>query len=492
MKTNLILGPPGTGKTTTLLKILEKVFEEGIKPHEIAFLTFTKKAIREALTRMKDKFEITRDELPYFRTIHSICFREGGYSRGEMMGPDQLKDLTKLTGFGWSQSWDIEGPSSVGQAVMAMIELASAKQVSVKEIWEGSLNEFDLDWFKVKYLLDTYKEYKEEHGFIDFADMLEEYQKHGDPLPVKVGIIDEAQDLSTLQWSVVKKFFSNGTRKLFIAGDDDQAIYKWSGADLRIFLNLKGDSHKILNKSYRLSREVLKLSKKISEKINDRYVKEFSPRDVQGRVEKIEFHHLDNILNQNLNQSWYFLGRNKFLLQRFKDLLRTNGIPFTIKNKSSIDPEHSKAIYGWQKLVTGKSPFVSREVGESIWRNIRGFKFPKKGRYALKDFQEEGIATDSWFNILNNIPVYDREYYRSVLRNKFNLLDVPRFHINTIHGVKGGEADNVVLLTDYSAKTARGFEFDPDSEHRVFYVGATRARENLYIVYPQTEYFYEV
>ncbi len=486
MNTQLILGPPGTGKTTRLLSILEKTFSSGVKPHEVAFLTFTKKAIGEAVDRMADKFDLRKRDLPYFRTIHSICFRDGGYSRGVVMGRPQFDSLTRLTGFSWASNYDMEGPSNEGQAVMAMIELASAKQKPLKTVWEENTNQFDLPWFKVQYLADTYSKFKQQNGFIDFGDILENYQHHGDPLPVKVGIIDEAQDLSTLQWSVVEKFFSNGTRVVHVAGDDDQGIYKWSGADLEHFLHLGEFDHQVLEQSYRLPREILKFSQLIASRIQDRYVKPFNPRDERGRVETLEFHHLDKLLPGE--GSWMFLARNRFLLKRYQEMLRLNGIPFTVKDVSSIDSEHSKAIYGWQRLVTGKVPSVDKSTGEAIWKSIRGFKFPRKSQYTLQDFE---CPTTSWFEVLNNIPLYDREYYRAVLRNGFGLNEAPRFHINTIHGVKGGEADNVVLMSDVSAKTLRGFHEDPDSEHRVFYVGATRARKNLFLIEPQGDNFYE-
>jgi len=63
----------------------------------------------------------------------------------------------------------------------------------------------------------------------------------------------------------------------------------------------------------------------------------------------------------------------------------------------------------------------------------------------------------------------------------------PKINLSTIHGAKGGEADNVMLLTDLSRKSQEAMERDSDDECRVFYVGATRAREQLHIIQPQRE-----
>ena len=64
--------------------------------------------------------------------------------------------------------------------------------------------------------------------------------------------------------------------------------------------------------------------------------------------------------------------------------------------------------------------------------------------------------------------------------------------INTIHGTKGREADNVVVLPDMTEITYKSMLNDPDNEHRVFYVAATRARKNLYIHTPVTSRFYQL
>ena len=62
----------------------------------------------------------------------------------------------------------------------------------------------------------------------------------------------------------------------------------------------------------------------------------------------------------------------------------------------------------------------------------------------------------------------------------------PRIKISTIHAAKGGECDNVLLTTDMNIKTYNSYQKDSDDEQRVFYVGATRAKEELHVLLPQT------
>jgi superfamily I DNA/RNA helicase len=71
-------------------------------------------------------------------------------------------------------------------------------------------------------------------------------------------------------------------------------------------------------------------------------------------------------------------------------------------------------------------------------------------------------------------------------RNGELLKQEPRIKLSTIHGMKGGECDNVVLLSDLTENTMRNFEKTPDDENRLFYVGATRTKKQLHIVEPKS------
>ena len=86
---------------------------------------------------------------------------------------------------------------------------------------------------------------------------------------------------------------------------------------------------------------------------------------------------------------------------------------------------------------------------------------------------------------MDKLPSADRAYITALLRRgeKFNA--VPRITLSTIHGSKGGEADNVVLYTDLSPAAQKAAEQAPDDLHRVFYVGVTRTKQNLYLVEPE-------
>ena len=99
--------------------------------------------------------------------------------------------------------------------------------------------------------------------------MLERFVADCGPLDVDAALVDEAQDLSRLQWRVVRHAFTNAAR-LFVAGDDDQAIYQWSGADVESFLNLKGE-REVLGHSHRLPKLVKATAARVIARVARRF-----------------------------------------------------------------------------------------------------------------------------------------------------------------------------------------------------------------------------
>ena len=83
MKT-IVLGPPGTGKTTTLLNKVDDHLKQ-TDPNKIGYFAFTQKAAYEARDRAMEKFNLTEDDLPYFRTLHSLAFRRLGIKKESVM-----------------------------------------------------------------------------------------------------------------------------------------------------------------------------------------------------------------------------------------------------------------------------------------------------------------------------------------------------------------------------------------------------------------------
>jgi superfamily I DNA/RNA helicase len=114
----------------------------------------------------------------------------------------------------------------------------------------------------------------------------------------------------------------------------------------------------------------------------------------------------------------------------------------------------------------------------------------KDASYDMQGLKErKWLRTDKvWFEAFDEAPEKKVRYIRRMRENGEKLNKEPRILLSTIHGVKGGECDNVVLLTDLSLNTQRNFERNPDDENRLFYVGATRTKNHLHIIRPKDIY----
>ena len=118
------------------------------------------------------------------------------------------------------------------------------------------------------------------------------------------------------------------------------------------------------------------------------------------------------------------------------------------------------------------------------------FGLEKDSSYNLAQLKKDGgLMTEAvWYEALDDASSRKIEYIRKMRSNNEHLNKKPRILLSTIHGVKGGEEQNVVLLSDISLNTQKGYERNPDDENRLFYVGATRTKEHLHIVEPKNFY----
>ena len=460
MKQEIIFGPPGTGKTTHLLNILEKELKT-CDPDNIAFVSFTKKGAYEARDRAIKKFNYHIEDLPYFRTLHSLAFLQIGARPANMVRFKDYKYLSNLLGISIN-SYNIEDPFSHDRYLF-LDYYSRNSMLPLEEVWH-QLGENE-EWLRLKHVIRCVDNYKKEKGYFDFTDLIELSIKHDKTVPVEIAIIDEAQDLTTLQWAMVKTSFKN-CKKIYIAGDDDQSIYKWAGADVNHFLNLKGE-YTYLGQSYRIPRKVHQfVHNKILSQIKNRVKKVFKPRDHEGGI---FFHsYLDEITLDS--SSWLILARNRYFLKEAEEYTRIQGRVYKTKEKKSVEEKHWAAIYDWEDHRKGK--FVKDMALINHFTKSR----PDRSK--------------PWFEAFINMPAHTREYYQSILRRGGNLRKDPNIIIDTIHSVKGGQADNVILILDMSWKTYQNFQKFPDDENRVFYVGATRTKENLHIVYPNSDIGY--
>lgn len=487
-----IFGPPGSGKTTYLLNVVDRELEEGVSPSRIGYFSFTRKASNEARDRAIKKFPHLNEktDFPYFRTLHSLAFRCLSTKVDDMMQSEHYAEFAKETGISLEISNDgEEGYAKAENPILNEINIARICGVDLRTHYNNSV--IDIEWHHFEFVERSYRHYKVSRNLLDFTDLLELISLEKERLPrLEVLIIDEAQDLSRLQWEIVHALVERSSR-IYIAGDDDQAVFTWAGADVKSFLEFRGDIQ-VLEQSYRVPACVHKLASSIVSRIKERQPKDWRPRDFEGVIK--QYQRFEDV-PISTSEEWLVLSSTNYMLNPVHEWLKSNGVLFERNSVPSLSPAMLKAVVDWERLRKGLALGIV-DI-QNIYKYLgqqdvaRGFKKFKGDvdvlEYDLPTLSKHyGLLTDVvWYEALSRISADKIEYLRAILRRGVKLSNSGQIKLSTIHGAKGGEADNVLLFLDLSPKSFKEYAKNADSVNRLFYVGVTRTKQTLHLVLPR-------
>ena len=503
-----ILGPPGTGKTQTNSNKIRDCIEQGISPDRIACVSFTRKAAKESRERVCKDWGIDERDMPYFQTLHSMAFRAGGYNSDEVVGPKEMKEIGDAVGipFGSRGRSDIETDFDTmgiakGDFYMSQYHLSRSKGLDLEEM-HRQLADYNVNWSELKRLVSAYEDYKDVRKKIDFTDMIENFIKSGDGPNIDALFVDEAQDLSTLQWSMVDVLRKKPRIQVF-TGDDDQAIMGFQGADVEAFLNAT-EKKTVLKQSYRLPRAVWQEAQNIVSRIEGRAPKTWHPKDEEGLV---RFH--NNVWDVPFEDGeWCLMARTNRIANDVATSLREEGWVYSRNGKPSIPGKTYEALTDWEEWSKGhalegakvRNIYSFLELGTGYSRGFGArsnalLSLSAEDTVTMSEAQDRlGLLLDGsvrWHQALKKIDVDTKLYVLNALKRKDNVR-TPRIKVSTIHSMKGGEADNIVVIPDLSYAAHKAYLREPATEHRVFYVAATRAKKSLHIIQPQTNRSYDL
>jgi DNA helicase II / ATP-dependent DNA helicase PcrA len=493
MNITKVFGPPGSGKTTFLLNIVEAELAGNVHPMKIGYFAFTKKAATEARDRAIQKFPNLNHEtdFPFFRTLHSLAYRCLGISTKDMMSPEHYREFAQEAGIELAiEAGEEEFAVKVDNPILNEINIARIRGMDLKTHYNQS--NMDIEWFHFEYVERAYRHYKTSRNLMDFTDLLEYVLLEPDRLPkLEALIIDEAQDLSRLQWRLVEQLALRAQR-CFLAGDDDQAVYTWAGADVASFLGFTGDV-KVLDQSYRVPAKIHALANQVVTRIKHRQPKVWKAREEVGSISYYNDFSQVDISSGN----WLILASANYMLTNMHDWIKSQGLLFERHGQRSVSENILTAVLGWEKLRKGGE--VTLPVVKMVYKYLdsahikHGHKMLRTadpaGMYSLFLLKEKHglLSEEIWHKALTKISEDRRDYLISLLRRNTKLTGHVPIKLSTIHGAKGGEADNVLLLSDLSTRFAKDYNKNSDDINRLLYVGITRAKQTLHIVLPKNE-----
>lgn len=494
MKKLKLHGVPGGGKTQTLLGLFEHELKT-VPPNRIAFLTFTRSARAEALSRAS----LAEDELPYVKTIHSTCYRALRLDHAQLVLSRDLREFGQKLGvhlsgympdlFSLEAITDKYQQPTKADRLLQLNHLGRHRGLKLKETLRDAPAE--LDFHYAVWFTKAYRDWKDSNGKYDYTDLLTSYLEGGKPLDIDVLFVDEGQDLSWLQWQVIHKFAANCAR-VYICGDPDQAIFTWAGASASMFDLEPADETRALSHSYRLPRVVHALSQRVINRIKVRFKKEFTCKSEDG-----EYKPVGRLGRSHVDGETLVLYRNYHRGQALAQQLIELGVGFTGGAAPLSVSEVLPACMAWRNHEKNE-PISSTNL-----RSLLRFAHPayilsgakeraavKDGVASLSESLTPGALLEPWYRVLTRLP--ELGYLKLAAPNGVQDLLSTRVKLMSIHQSKGSEADTVIVDTELARRTYEAYLQNPDDEARVYYVALTRSKNRLYTLLPTDSLVYPV
>jgi superfamily I DNA/RNA helicase len=525
-----ILGPPGTGKTTRTAALVRQAAEK-YGTSAVLATSFSRAAAAE----------LANCDLPIgpaqLGTLHSICFHALGRPR---IAEAHVQDWNRshprwaLTPVSRQQRLDGEdaqeddGNAHGGDALLQSLNSQRGLLIA-RDRWPAEIRTFECSWTK----------YKREAGLLDFCDLIERCLHDLRVAPGHPSVIfaDEAQDLNPMQSWLLRNWGQNA-EYFVLAGDDDQTIYSFLGATPEALLDppIPADHTVVLRQSHRVPAAVHETADKLIRRVSRRHDKLYLPRNAAGAVRQLssgsyktpEYFILSSaVAHLERGKKIMFLASCSYMLQPIIQVLRKNAIPFHNPYRKSngfwnplrvgqktatrrllslllAHPKYGEGrrdwtyadILLWAECLTTDG-VLKPGAQESLAAADRHATIAPEDLEAilcegalnqlLASFNGDWRQLLGWWRTRISPDARRRVQFPADVAFKYGpqkLVEDPNVVVGTIHSVKGGEADVVYLFPDLSRAGNAQYERpgrDRDSVLRLFYVGATRARETLYI-----------
>ncbi|ABC77352.1 ATP-dependent helicase [Syntrophus aciditrophicus] len=596
----LVLAGAGSGKTRTLTYRVARLVETGIKPERILLATFTNKAARSMLNRVRELVPVDLSRLSGGTFHHNGHFmlrahaERLGYTRSfSILDTEDARQLisTCVVEAGIDTKGATFPKANVLYGILSLaVNTAADLSTTVAERYPFFSHRLE-DIRKVAALYDLRKR---QSDFMDFDDLLLNWRRLLLECPDVLQhyaerfehiLVDEYQDTNRIQAEIMDLLASRH-RNIMVVGDDSQSIYAFRGAN---FANIMSFPEKYpdcrifkLETNYRSTPEILHLANLSIENNENQFakslraVREAGLRPVvvpaRNALQQAEFVaqrilelHRDGIPLHEMA----ILYRAHFHAMDVQMELTRRGIPYEIRSGIRFfEQAHIKDVTAYLRIlgnpldelawkrIFGLCPKIGKKTAEKLWQFLSESGEPleaalredflkvvsKTARGGLAFFQEvliklreEAVHASTLPDLISLIiergyRKYLRETYTDTASREEDLEQLAEFSgkfssledflselslmtnmdadgrdkaagddlqenkviLSTVHQAKGLEWSVVLLVgcaegmipLERAVQEAGGEE----EERRLFYVAATRAKDYLYLCYPQTDY----
>lgn len=293
----LVLAGPGSGKTLTIVNRIKYLIEKGqVRPEEILVITFTKYAAQEMKMRLQALMEGRRPPVT-MGTFHGIYY--GILKWAYHLGPQNIlsedEKYRMLREIISTQELDIFDEEDFLETIAA--EIGRIKNNGLK-LQEYTPKQCSQEAFERIY--QEYELFRKNARKIDFDDMLvlcyDLFRRRQDILKLwqqkfRYILVDEFQDINQVQYDVIR-MLAKPQDNLFVVGDDDQSIYGFRGADVKLMFQFLKDypqaEQMLLDINYRSTANIVRHALHVIGHNEVRFDKEIRARKQAGETVHIQ------------------------------------------------------------------------------------------------------------------------------------------------------------------------------------------------------------
>lgn len=282
-----VVAGPGTGKTSVLIRRIEHLIRDrGVVPSSVVAVTFTDAAGRELRQRLEN-LDPALPGLPSASTLHSFAFRHLRLRTGSAFVGERVLDAWEIR-----QLLCEDLGRRVGRSGAQVNELLAEYDAAWRTLEEPAPSAFRAT-FETE--LETLRR------VFDFAlpgELVYKFKRFLDGEPGYIVeashyLVDEYQDLNACELAVVEELASRSGAEVFVAGDDDQCIYRFRHAQpdgLREFGDTyDGATDYLLDQCHRCAEPILEAALRLMEHEEGRIPKNIHATHGEGEVRVVSY-----------------------------------------------------------------------------------------------------------------------------------------------------------------------------------------------------------